>query len=274
LLITALAVLPQFLSGTGKSTASSSTITNIDDDDDEYDEDNIITEDIIVSVFDSLFVHMQGVISQLGQQIQQIQMSGQAIPEKQLRQLLKAEFERALVAQQSKVYEANDVDEECFEEATWEILQDESNVKAHKAVERFQKLYERISGETVASPAGTVETNGVITAEAPLLSQQKLLTTAQVYFDALTASMAAVVQTYKDKGANLFDPVVAQQLQLQFGKEANESGEKVLANMGVTQETFRRSIEKYANNPEVARALAMLQMKQQQELMAMGVPAM
>lgn len=273
-MITALAVFPKFLSGSGKSTASSSSIANIDDD--EYDEDDIITEDIIVSVFDSLFVHMQGVISQLGQQIQQIQMSGQAIPEKQLRQLLKAEFERALFAQQSMVYEANDVDEECFEEATWEILQDESNVKARKAVERFQKLYERVSGETVASPAGvsSADTSGGLTTAAPLLTQQKLLSTAQVYFDALTASMAAVVQTYKNQGANLFDPVVAQQLQLQFGKEANEAGERALANMGVTQDIFRKSIEKYANNPEVARALAMLQMKQQQELMAMGVPAM
>ena len=43
---------------------------------------------------------------------------------------------------------------------------------------------------------------------------------------------------------------------------------------GVTLDTFRAAIEKYSSSPEVGRTLTMLQMKQQQELMALGVPAM
>lgn len=278
LVVAALATILPKTTSSGSDDATTTTMTTtstaLASVDDEINGDDgggdFITEDVVVSVFDGLFVHMQGVLSQLGQQIQQIQMSGQTIPEKQLRQLLKAEFERALLAHQSKVYEANNVDEECLEQATWEMLADESKVKARKAVERFQKLYERVTGETVTGGGGAAASSS----SDEVLTQQKLLAAAQVYFDALTASMAAVVQTYKDKGANLFDPTVAQQLQMEFGKEANDAGEKALTNMGVTQDVFKRSIEKHANNPEVARALAMLQMKQQQALMAMGVPAM
>jgi len=124
-----------------KSSRTSTAMTNI------IDNSDMITPTLVVSVFDGLFVHMQGVLSQLGQQIQQIQMSGQTIPEKQLRQLLKAEFERALLAQQNKIYEAHDVDEEQLESATWEFLRD-NEVNVRKAVERFQKLYENVTGET------------------------------------------------------------------------------------------------------------------------------
>lgn len=256
----------------------STAMTEIGGDEDDNEaagsnDDDMITADLVVTVFDSIFVHMQGVLSQLGQQIQQIQMSGQTIPEKQLRQLLKAEFERALLAQQSKIYEANDVDEEQLELATWEFLQDDKHgsPKVKKAVERFQKLYENVTGETVVTNSSS---NTTATGGEELLTKEKLLAAAQVYFDALTASMVSVVQAFKDQGANLYDPSVAQQLQLQFAKVANQAGEKALENMGISQDLFRQSIEKHANNPEVGRVLSMLQMKQQKDLVAMGVPAM
>jgi hypothetical protein len=58
---------------------------------------------------------MQGVLAQLMQQIQQIQQSGQTIPEGQLKQLLGAEMERALV-KQGMVIEEFDLDLDCLEE--------------------------------------------------------------------------------------------------------------------------------------------------------------
>ena len=69
----------------------------------ELDEDDILAPDDVVAVFDKLFMAMQQVVLQLSQQVQQIQMAGQVIPEKQLRQLLKGEFERALTSMQAQV---------------------------------------------------------------------------------------------------------------------------------------------------------------------------
>ena len=242
--------------------------TDIEEIDDENED--VITPEDVSKIFDALFVHMQGVLSQLGQQIQQIQMAGQQIPEKQLRQLLKAEFERALTEKQSKVFEENDVDESCLEEATWEFLsKPDEYPHVKKSVERFQKLYENVSGESI------IVNNSSKTAQSEQsLSKPKLLEAADVYFTALTKAMASVVKSFKEKGANLYDPSVAQQLQLQFANAANDAGEKALENIGISQNTFRSSIEKHASDPEVGRALAMLQMKQQQELAAMGVPSM
>jgi hypothetical protein len=74
-------------------------------------------------------------------------MSGQVIPEKQLCQLLKAEFECALTIKQKQVLDEFNLEESCLEEATWEFLEDEAKYpKVKMSVERFQKLWENISG--------------------------------------------------------------------------------------------------------------------------------
>jgi len=86
--------------------------------------------------------------------------------------------------------------------------------------------------------------------------------------------MASVVETFKEKGANLYDPSVTQQLQMQFASVANDVGEKALEKMGITQDLFESSIKKHASDPEVGQALGMFQMKQQQEIAALGVPPM
>ena len=228
----------------------------------------------VANVFDDLFLHMQSVLSQLSQQIQQIQMSGQMIPEPQLRQLLKAEFERSLKAKQTEIFEKHDVDEDCLREATWEFLEmEEDHPKVKKSVERFQKLYEQISGEKVV---GQRPGQGPVTSSAIeiTLSKEKVLETATVYFDALTQSMASIVRSFKDEGKDLRDPAIAQQLQMQFAQRANDAGESALEKLGVTLDSFKAAIDKYSSDPEVGRSLAMLQMKQQQELVAAGVPTM
>lgn len=256
-----------FKSSVSKNANDSGDIEEIDD-----ENEDVITPEDVSKIFDALFVHMQGVLSQLGQQIQQIQMAGQQIPDKQLRQLLKAEFERALTEKQSKVFEENDVDESCLEEATWEFLgKPDEYPHVKKSVERFQKLYENVSGESIIANNPSNRGNSKTIQSEQSLSKTKLLEAADVYFSAVTKSMGSVVESFKEKGANLYDPSVGQQLQLQFANVANDAGEKALENMGISQNTFRSSIERHATDPEVGRALAMLQMKQQQELAAMGV---
>jgi hypothetical protein len=229
----------------------------------------------VVNVFDDLFLHMQSVLAQLSQQIQQIQMSGQMIPEPQLRQLLKAEFERSLTAKQAVIFEKHDVDEDCLREATWEFMEKEEEYpKVKKVVERFQKLYEQVTGEKVVGqkPGQTkpVESSAITVT----LSKEKVLEAATVYFDALTQSMSSIVKSFKDEGKDLRDPAIAQQLQMQFSQRANDAGESALEKLGVTLDVFKAAIDKHSSDPEVGRALAMLQMKQQQELVAAGVPTM
>ena len=236
------------------------------------DPEDCIQPDDVIAVFDDLFLHMQSVLAQLSQQIQQIQMSGQSIPEPQLRQLLKGEFERALLARQKEIYDKHEVDEDCLQEATWEFMENGDEFPKVKAcVERFQKLYENVTGERVVGrrPGGGVDAALVNVQEIP---KEVLLEAASVYFDALTSAMGGIVTKFKSQGQNLRDPSVAQQLQMEFAAVANDAGEEALKQEGITLDGFKAAIEKYSSDPDVGRSLAMLQMKQQQQLMALGVP--
>ena len=214
-------------------------------------------------------MEMQGVLAQLSHTIQQIQMSGQVIPEQQLRQLLITEYQRNLTQKQNQALEEADMDYDCFEEATWEFLDKEVEYpKVKKSVERFQKLWENVSGEKVVGVRKGAEKEEIV---VELLSAQKTIEAAEVYFAALTNAMSDLVQSYKKDGKNLRDPKVAQDLQMAFSNVANEQGEEALGGLGISDTQFQKSIEANASNPQVARSLGMLQMKQQQALASLGV---
>lgn len=207
-------------------------------------------------------------------------MAGQSIPEPQLRQLLIGEFERSLKANQTKVFEKHDVDEDCLREATWEIMQKASNgeggeeyAKVKKKVEYFQKLYESISGKKIV---GRLPGDGKGDAPAGALvvsiTKEQLIKAAQVYFDAITASMGAIVSEFKEQGKDLNSPAVAQEIQMQFAAKVNDAGEEALKGEGLTTDEFKAAIEKFSNDPSVQGNLQMMQIKQQQDLMKMGLP--
>ena len=254
----------------GGSSSDSKELVEID----ELEEGDYITGDDVCKVFDRLFMEMQAVLAQLSHTVQQIQMSGQVIPEKQLRQLLITEYERALTVKQQQALAEADMDYDCFEEATWEFLDKEDEYpKVKKSVERFQKLWENVSGENVVG-----KRKGDSAAKKPeekieVLSAERTIEVAEIYFETLTNAMGDLVKTMKAEGKNLRDPKVAQQLQMEFSSVANDKGEEALKELGVTQLQFQRSIEANASNPAVGRSLAMMQMKQQQALISMGVPA-
>lgn len=267
-LVAALAA-KSFLSG---SSSDSQALVEIDD---EEEHGEYITGEDVTKVFDRLFMEMQGVLAQLSHTVQQIQMSGQVIPEQQLRQLLMTEYERALTVKQQQILEEADMDYDCFEEATWEFLEKEDEYpKVKKSVERFQKLWENVSGENVVGKRKG-GSNEPPKEQEPIeiLSAAKTIEVAEIYFDALTNAMGELVQTFKAQGKNLRDPSVAQELQMEFSGVANDKGEEALKEVGVSQMQFQKSIEANASNPQVGRSLAMLQMKQQQTLVSMGVPA-
>lgn len=106
-----------------------------------------------------------------------------------------------------------------------------------------------------------------------ILSAAKTVEAAEVYFGSLTTAMRELVQNFKAEGKDLRNPSVAQELQMEFSGVANDAGEAALTKMDISLVQFQKSIEANASNPNVGRSLAMLQMKQQQELLAMGVPA-
>mmetsp|Transcript_3026 Transcript_3026/g.2918 ORF Transcript_3026/g.2918 Transcript_3026/m.2918 type:complete len:284 (-) Transcript_3026:56-907(-) len=247
--------------------------------DEPLSKEDCIKANEVVRIFDALFIQMQSVLAQLSQQIQQIQMSGQQIPENQLRQLLVAEFERALLVKQESLLQEHKIDEDCLRDATWQMMAlPEDYAQVVKSVERFQKLYENISGQTCVGRRpgdgkGSQNNNDGL-ALIPL-TQDQLIEAATIYFESLTAAMGDIVRQFKEMGKDLKDPAVAQQLQMKFASTANDAGEAALkTKAGCNLDSFKAAIEKYAQNPDVGRALAMLQMKQQQELMALGVAPM
>jgi len=261
-----------FLPGTKSSTGGITEITDIDD-----SEEDFITEQDVCKIFDRLFMEMQAVLGQLGQQIQQLQMAGQQIPEAQLRQLLKSEFERALLSKQNQVFEEHDVDADCLEEATWEFLDaPDQYPDARKSVERFQKLWQNVSGENVVGKRPGKDAAGTLIEEEKLevLKPDKLIEAAEVYFSSLTDAMRVIIQKYTDEGRDMNTPQTAQALQMEFASVANDAGSEALEKFGCTLAQFQKSVEANATIPSVGRALQMIQMKQQQEMMEMGLPGM
>ena len=226
----------------------------------------------MAKIFDRLFLEMQAVFSQLMQQIQQLQMAGQMIPEAQLKAVIRSEMERALLVKQKLVLEQFDIDYDCLEEATWECVEKEDeHPKVRKAVERFQKMWENSTGDEVAGwrPGGPKATSGSLT--APPLSAERTVELADAYFSALTHSMRELVDKYRAAGQNLQDPSVQQALNFEFAQGASDAGEAALAQHNITLKQFESSVKLHSSNPTVGRSLAMLQMKQQQDLMALGV---
>jgi len=236
--------------GISQTTSSESAQADVDPSD-------CIQADDVIAIFDELFAHMQGVLAQLSQQIQQIQMSGQMIPEKQLREILKAEFERGLLAKQAVVFEKHDVDEECLRGATFEMLDNaEQFPKVKRAVERFQVLYENVTGVKVP------KRNGANSEIIKCMSKAETMDSATVYFEALTNVVREVAQKFEREGLSLKNPAVAQQFQMEFGACANDAGEDALKKSGVTLDGFKASIEKHQEDPDVGRLLEHLKNKQ------------
>ena len=85
--------------------------------------------------------------------------------------------------------------------------------------------------------------------------------------------MRGLVGSFREQGKNLEDPKVAQELNMKFAQKANSAGEAALQKEGLTQSQFEASVKAHSDNPTVGRALGMIQMRQQQELMMLGQPS-
>ena len=136
------------------------------------------------------------------------------------------------------------------------------------------RLWENISGENVVGIRPGKPNESKSESQSEILAAPKVVEAAEVYFGALTEAMGDLVKKYKAEGKDLRQPATAQQLHMEFATVANDKGDEALKAMGITTAQFQRSIQANAEDPTVGRSLAMLQMKQQQALMSMGVPTM
>ena len=171
------------------------------------------------------------------------------------------------------------MDEDCFEEATWEFYREE-NPKVKRAVERFQSLYESVSGVECKGwypgkgEDGKADASGGGGSKKKELTAEELIEAANLYFDKITETMVEIANTYKSQGKDLKDAKTSQEYQMEASTEANEVAEKALEEKGISMSDFRSGIDKHSRTPSVGQTLGMLQLKQQQELMAAGVPMM
>lgn len=187
-----------------RSSSSSSSSSTADVDVDVNDVESLfITDDEVCKIFDRLFMDMQAFMANLTQQIRQIQMSGQNLPDEQITSILVSEFERFLGAKQAAVFDEFNVDADCLEEAVWEFMDEpERHPKVVKSVERFQRLYETFSGESVVGwrpgRAVAVERETTATAaDSELLDAVATVRAAEAYFAALTRAMKDLVEDRK-----------------------------------------------------------------------------
>jgi hypothetical protein len=253
------------------------TVTEIDNEND-FDEDihnnqetiEYITEKDVVKVFDQLYLELQNAFSQLMIQVQQIQMTGQRIPEQQLQLIMKQELERALLTKQGPILEMANIDADCFEEATWEFLHPNPpsglppSTTVRTAVEKIQKVWQTATGEHVV---GWTPFSEPITAEP--LTPEETIHAATVYFQALTDCMRRLIGEYELSGKDLRNDAVQQELNIDFSNQANEAGDTALQSLGYNQAQFEVSVAAHQGDPNVARALTMLSMQQQQDFATM-----
>jgi len=128
--------------------------------------------------------------------------------------------------------------------------------KVKRSVERFQVLYENVTGLKVPRRGG----GGSETIEC--MSKVDTMESAKVYFEALTNVVRQVAQKYEREGLNFADPAVAQKFQMEFSSCANDVGEEALKKKGATLDSFQASIMKHQDDPAVGRLLESLKNKQ------------
>jgi hypothetical protein len=263
-----------YMAFTSSSSSSSSspphdalTVTEIDEDGDTSGA--MITEQDVCQIFDKLFLEVQHAFAQLMNQIQQLQMAGQRIPDEQVQMIMRQELERALLVKQGVIVEMAGIDMDCLEEAVWEFVNPQHEAyssKVRMAVERLQKLWQTATGQAVVGwRPGTTVTH----ADEELLDADTTIRMASVYFDALSQAMRTVIASYKAQGKDLTNPAVAQALNMEFASAANDAGEAALSAHGVSQSQFEASVKAHKNNATVTQALTMMQIQQGQEFSAL-----
>jgi hypothetical protein len=254
-------------------------LTDIDE------ETDFITEDDVTQVFSRLFMEVQQTFNNIMQQLQQLQMAGQQLNETQVKMILKSELDRAIKIRYLELLKMyGDIEESCFEEATWEFLRDPVQYPSvDQEVTRFQKLWERMVGQPVSgwrpwNEEGSDQSRTTSNATGPspdlaILSPERTVQMAQVYFDSLIEHMRSCIAEMKkkDPSVNFRNPATGEQLHNLFAPTAQDAGEAALQAHGSTLDQFQLSVSAHAEIPSVGRALGVIQIQHQQQMQGLAL---
>lgn len=254
-------------------------------------DDEHITADEVVKVWDRLFLETQQVVASTAQQLQQLLQMG-AIQESQARNIIANAIIESLPKSQTKVCNEFGVDYDCLEEATWEFVA-EGDSKVQKAVERFQALFANFAGNRdfvgkrpssmMAQPRSNATTAARGTAAAAgatevdddaddlAISPDDLIRAAQAFFAAATNAARAITQQAKMNGIDLQDPSAAEAMVQELGAVTETLTEEALQEFGLTTATFQAAISSQAQNPKIGRALMMVQQEHMMAMQSMGL---
>jgi hypothetical protein len=257
-------------------------------------DDEHITADEVVKVWDRLFLETQQVVASTAQQLQQLLQMG-AIQESQARNIIANAIIDSLPKSQTKVCNEFGVDYDCLEEATWEFVA-EGDSKVQKAVERFQALFANFAGNrdyvgkrpssmmaqppsngtTAARGTGTATATGGATdldddADDVDISPDDLIRAAQAFFAAATNAARATTQQAKMNGINLQDPSSAAAMVQDLGAVTETLTEEALQEFGLTTASFQAAISSQAQNPKIGRALMIVQQEHMMAMQSMGL---
>jgi len=101
--------------------------------------DPSVDAETVVAVFEALNKEMQSNLTKLVQMVQQIQASGQQIPDAQIQMWVVQEYEKGLTNVQSKVFSDHGVDEDELEEAVkFYLSQPEAYPGVSKVIQMFK----------------------------------------------------------------------------------------------------------------------------------------
>lgn len=261
-------------------------------------DDEFITADEVVKLWDQLYVEAQNIVTTMYQQLQQLIQIG-AVPEAQVGNIIANSILESLPKLQTKVCNQFGVEYDCWEEATWEFVE-EGDQKVQKAVERFQSLFAHFTGNReFIGKRPTKEKPTISTTDIPLnanstertyptargvmtdmddidtdptpLSADEIIMAAQAFFNAATIAAKMVTDNAKANGVDLTDPVEVQGLVSELGQVTESLTEEALASFGLTSTSFQETIAAQAQNPKIGRALMIVQHQHTMALQAMGL---
>jgi hypothetical protein len=254
---------------------------------------------VVVAVFRDLNSEMQMNVQKLVQMIQQIQQSGQQIPEAQIQAWVVGEYEKALVGAQEKVgavltpyqgggafppsapwlplsrlltpptpptpqiFAKHSVDEDDLSDSVSYYL-NSSHPDVTKAVHQFKQLYKSVGGRP---PEKHVDL-------PPGVDLQKFCEILSKYMDSMSECMGDIVGKYRSDNA-IDGPLKESDLgeiRSNFSSTADDFSNGMLKKeFGIDQDQFAKLMENFQTSQQVQQLVQMLGAQQNKYFRELGI---
>ncbi|GMI24622.1 hypothetical protein TrCOL_g7193 [Triparma columacea] len=218
---------------------------------------------VVVAVFRDLNSEMQMNVQKLVQMIQQIQQSGQQIPEAQIQAWVVGEYEKALVGAQEKIFAKHSVDEDDLSDSVSYYLTS-SHPDVTKAVHQFKQLYKSVGGRP---PEKHVDL-------PPGVDLQKFCEILSKYMDSMSECMGDIVGKYRSDNA-IDGPLKESDLgeiRSNFSSTADDFSNGMLKKeFGIDQDQFAKLMENFQTSQQVQQLVQMLGAQQNKYFRELGI---